>query len=59
MSKSPRITADDTPPEHGDPADVLNANRDLWERIADSDLPLSEPVGKALEQIDEEGGRDA
>ncbi|GGN26965.1 hypothetical protein [Halarchaeum nitratireducens] len=35
-------------------AAVINENRELWERIADSDLALSRPVKRALEAIDDE-----
>ena len=41
-----------------DPLEEVAENRELFERIADADLPLSDACERALEKLDEEGGDD-
>lgn len=44
----------DTHPEPptDDPLDTVAENRDLFERIADADLPISDACQRALEKLD-------
>lgn len=56
MSNAPTISDTDDPPEPTDPEELIEENRDLIERIAAADLPISERLQRALDVVD--GGDD-
>lgn len=58
MSKSPRVSRNDDPPEQPDPEELVEENRELFERIADADLSVSDRVQRALDKVDQEGETD-
>lgn len=58
MSKTstPYVDGDEPPAE--DPLDAVEENRELLERIANSDVPLSGVCQRALDELDNPGERD-
>lgn len=41
-----------------DPVELIDENKDLFERLADSDLPIAEDAERALELFNEQRGGD-
>lgn len=58
MSRTSSPPVDDEAPAPDDPLEPVAERRDLFERIANSDLPLSEACQRALDELDENGGAD-
>ena len=59
MSKAPSLNPDDTDvPSDLDVEDLVEENRELFERLADAGLPASEYFENALANVDS-GGDDA
>ena len=59
MSKAPSLNPDDTDVPSDDPEEIVEENRELFERLANADLPASEYFENALKQLDDAGGDDA
>lgn len=54
----PRIQNGDVEPPEDDPLKPIRENRELYERVAEADLPISARIRRALEHLDadESGG---
>lgn len=58
MTASSALKTED-PPEPPDPFEVVEEHRELFERVAAADLPISERVRRVLDLADgERGDRD-
>lgn len=57
MSKAPSLNPDDMDvPDDNDPEQLVEDHRELFERLADADLPASEYFENALAHVDDVGG---
>jgi len=46
-------TLEDTPDQPA-PEELIDEHRELFERIADADLPISDRIARALDRVDQE-----
>ncbi|MFC7202820.1 hypothetical protein ACFQJC_04785 [Haloferax namakaokahaiae] len=55
MSKAPSINPNDEAPSPDDPVEIIEENRELFERVAAADVTISDRVQRALDYADNGG----
>jgi len=54
MSQAPSLSTTTDEPDRPDPYELVEENRDLFEKIAASDLEVAEYFERALEAVDDQ-----